>query len=351
MPDASQTGMVYNVPTVSSVSTLGQPCYSNRLARPFFLQLLPENDERANPSLDDLPGIDSEGRTPIALAHEQLDAAVRVTGDQVLGLKAGRAASLGDAGAFDYTLRSAPTMRDAIQVAARYFPLVNEAVDVRLELRGNRAVFRLDSRESLPTAAEDFLVSGLFTNHLCTLLGDVSRLECWFVHAAPQDAIEYERTFAPATVRFGAPYCGFVFDVDQLDAPIPTADAELHALVCKQADLMLEQLPKSTNLAENVRHMVFEQLPAGHPSAARVARRLSMSSRTLSRRLGREGTTFTALLDDLRRQLALQYVGSQDIAFSEVAFLLGFSHVPSFIRAFKRWTGQTPFRYRRARRR
>jgi AraC-like DNA-binding protein len=71
-----------------------------------------------------------------------------------------------------------------------------------------------------------------------------------------------------------------------------------------------------------------------------------MSPRTLGRRLAEEGTTFSELLDDLRRQLALRYVGTETHGLSEVAFLLGFSDVAAFYRAFKRWTGRTPLQYR-----
>jgi AraC-like DNA-binding protein len=73
-----------------------------------------------------------------------------------------------------------------------------------------------------------------------------------------------------------------------------------------------------------------------------------MSTRTLARRLEDEGTTFRALLDGLRRELALRYVGACPIELSEVTARLGFAHVEAFHRAFKRWTGQTPIAYRRA---
>ena len=76
-----------------------------------------------------------------------------------------------------------------------------------------------------------------------------------------------------------------------------------------------------------------------------------MSPRTLGRRLEHEGTTFKELLDDLRRRLALRYVGgARSRALTEIAFLLGFSQSAAFHRAFKRWTGQTPLEYRRERR-
>jgi AraC-like DNA-binding protein len=73
-----------------------------------------------------------------------------------------------------------------------------------------------------------------------------------------------------------------------------------------------------------------------------------MNQRTLARRLQSEGTTFSALFDDLRRGLALRYLLRSDLRISEVVFLLGFSEVATFYRAFRRWTGQTPVEYRRS---
>jgi AraC-like DNA-binding protein len=81
-----------------------------------------------------------------------------------------------------------------------------------------------------------------------------------------------------------------------------------------------------------------------------VAKALAMSRRTMTRKLEAEGTTFTALLDELRRNLALRYAASTDLLLTEVALLLGFSNAAAFNRAFKRWTGMAPIEYRRAKR-
>jgi AraC-like DNA-binding protein len=72
-----------------------------------------------------------------------------------------------------------------------------------------------------------------------------------------------------------------------------------------------------------------------------------MSESTLARHLEDEGTTFKALLDDLRRRLALRYVGLSQLPIAEIALLLGFSQAAAFHRAFRRWTDQTPLEYRR----
>jgi AraC-like DNA-binding protein len=95
-----------------------------------------------------------------------------------------------------------------------------------------------------------------------------------------------------------------------------------------------------------VQHLVATDLSTAAPSATAAARKLHMSRRTLQRLLQDEGTTFTALVDGVRHQLATRYLCEPAIAIAEVAFLLGFSEASAFHRAFKRWEGRTPSAYR-----
>jgi AraC-like DNA-binding protein len=113
--------------------------------------------------------------------------------------------------------------------------------------------------------------------------------------------------------------------------------------------LMVTQLSKRRSLTGTVREIAMKELLVGTPTVFGVAGQLHMSARTLGRRLAREGTTFISVLDKLRQELALRYVGSHKISLADVAFRLGFSHTEAFHRAFRRWTGQTPLAYRRAR--
>jgi AraC-like DNA-binding protein len=226
--------------------------------------------------------------------------------------------------------------------------LLTDALDYRLELDGDRALVRLDSKVPLPRAAADYQASMTHTLQLGPSAALIPGLEWWFQHDRPSDTSEYERTFAPAAVRFSAPAFGYVFDKSFLKLPLPQADANLNQIVRKHAELLLAELPRTRNLTEAVRELIVKELASGQPTAAQVAVRLRMNQRTLARRLQSEGTTFSALFDDLRRGLALRYLLRSDLRISEVVFLLGFSEVATFYRAFRRWTGQTPVEYRRS---
>jgi AraC-like DNA-binding protein len=331
---------------VASGTANGVPSYSAALVRPFVAFLPAGTAPRAA-----LAALDLDDRVPIPVAHQFLTALIEQTGDLDLGLKAGRTMSAGDVGVAGYAIRSAATVHEAIKVAARYLRLVNDGLELRLHHEGDRVVLQWESMIIMPRAAEDFLMSAIYTSHMRMLLHDAPELECWFTYPEPSTMVEYERTFGAAKLRFVAPFAGYAFDSDHLRKPVEAADAKLHSVLRQHAEALLGVLPASRTFTDQVRHHLTSDLSHGRPAASKLARRLHMSARTLERRLEGEGTTFGAVLEDLRRRLALDHLGRRDVSLSEIAFLLGFSQVGAFHRAFKRWTGTTPDEYRRHARR
>jgi AraC-like DNA-binding protein len=105
-------------------------------------------------------------------------------------------------------------------------------------------------------------------------------------------------------------------------------------------------LPKAEATTDAVRRFLAEDLSNGQAKLAQLAPRLRMSARTLHRRLEQEGTNFRSVLNEVRRELAVRHLMERRLAVGEIAFLLGFSEVSAFHRAFKHWTGQAPRAYR-----
>lgn len=335
---------------VPETEPASQPCYSMRLAKP-FADVLRRTPGFPAEILAPLDAMDPDERIPIATLHALLDGAIQMTGDPDLGLRAAMAMNEGDYGALEYAARSAANVGEAISVFGRFMRLVNDALDFRLELEGDKAIVHLDSRVVLPRSAADFQSAAFQVAERRYRPADLHpEYEVLFTHEAPAKLDVYREVFGPGQVRFSAPFNGFVFDRSYLQVPLPTADRKLHALLQRHAELLLAELPKAESVTERVRGLLAKQLSGGNPSVEQVASELHVSPRTLGRKLEHEGTTFKELLDDLRRRLALRYVGGHDLGLSEIAFLLGFSQTAAFHRAFKRWTGQTPLDYRRARR-
>jgi AraC-like DNA-binding protein len=299
-----------------------------------------------------LDALDPDDRIPIPVMLELLQGAVALTGDPDLGLKAAREVSIGDTGVLEHMVSAAPNVRAAVELVGRFVPLINEALQFSLRVEADEAIVRLDSLVALPRAAVDFQQGAFYVaaRHRASL-GATPVFDVLFTHARPEHIEEYERTFAPGRLRFGAAFNGFTFDRRHLELPLPAGDVTLHGVLREYAERVLADLPRSQGFTEKVRSIIVRDLAGGAASATRTAELLHVGRRTLTRKLRQEGTTFTELLDDVRRRAALQYVGRRDLPMAEIAFLLGFSEAAPFHRAFKRWNGQTPVEYRQARKR
>jgi AraC-like DNA-binding protein len=314
--------------------------HSARFIRPFARLL-------AGRGGTDLPEPTRSGRVSAERADAFVREIIAKTGDETIGLKAGRSVQLGMGGILEYAMRSAPSLRAATQLAGQHSRLFSDTIELTIESHEQRAAIRLDERQPTSRAIGDFIMAAWYVNHIKVQLADAPDLECWFRAPEPTARREYEDVFGRARLRFGAAFNGFVFETAQLDAPLETANPVLHAFLCGQLAAGVNELTSSPESPQQLRHLIAQQLPTGALTLHSVANAVHLSPRTLARRLEAAGTTFSAELDQLRHKLALEYVARSSIPLAQVPPLLGFAHVTSFYRNFKRWTKQTPLEYRR----
>jgi AraC-like DNA-binding protein len=321
-----------------------EPTYSMRLLLPFVDLLrgrIPDESVKA------LKAIDPDAHIPISLVLKWLEDSVALTGDPDLGLKAARLAAQGDYDLLEYAMVSSETVRDANEVMRRYVKLVNSALDYSLEIQGERAISRLSSRVPLSRAAADFQLAALYSASRRWLPAPPDAYsEIWLTYPEPGDTTEHARAFPGSKVCFGAPFDAIVFDRKYLNLRMPHADPKLHALLRRQIEERVAELPPAQELRKQVRKLIVAELAGGNPSADHVADCLQMSRRTLTRRLLQQGTTFKALLEEVRREVAVRALISEEIGIAGIAERLGFAEAAAFHRAFKRWTGMTPAEYR-----
>jgi AraC-like DNA-binding protein len=146
-------------------------------------------------------------------------------------------------------------------------------------------------------------------------------------------------------IRFDAALDQLVLDEALLARPFVTRNADVVAMLTPALESALaETAPHS--LSNDVRAVLTRRMTGERPSVDKLARELGMSPRTLQRRLGELGTSYQALLDDVRRDASRRLLASTDLDAGEVAFLLGFEELNSFSRAFHSWEGTTPTRWR-----
>ena len=122
------------------------------------------------------------------------------------------------------------------------------------------------------------------------------------------------------------------------------ANAAFFAVFEEQVVRALARLPAVAGASESVRAAVRAALASGGCTLAGTARGLGVSTRTMQRRLEAEGTSFAAVVDALRRELACAYLDRR-VPIPEIAALLGYADGTAFHHAFRRWTGSTPLAY------
>ncbi len=292
---------------------------------------------------------DPDTRIRHRVAMELLERAVARFGDPCLGLRAGEQLESGDLDVLEYAARSCATLREAIQCTGRYMYLMHTAQEALLFERGEHAIWELRITDGVPQppAANDFALAAA-CSYARRYTGRRNVLsEVHFCHPTATDEAQYARFFDGATIRLGAPHNALVFARHHLDSAMSHANPGLQAAFELHATAMLERLRRGEGVAGRVRQLLVEQLRAGDVSMSTVARRLAMSVATLRRRLSEDGTSHSELLDEVRQELAKKYLTDMSLAISEVAFLLGFSHVTAFYKAFRRWSnGMTPAEFR-----
>lgn len=327
----------------------GVPSYSMRLVRP-FLRVLRRSDKMERRVLDRLEALDPDERIPIFTAHQLLERTEGLLDDPALGLRASLELGPGDLGAVDYALASAETVEQSLNIATRYARLINDAMVFSREVVEGRLFVRLSNLLVLPRSAAEFQLSAVLTlRERAWPVELASNLDVWLRGEEPADPSLYRRAFGAARVHFASPFYGFSFDASQLSNRLRATDANLNDVMRKHLELVLGTLPQLQSYTERVRSLLIRELSGGNATAVHLAKLMHTSLSTLGRRLEAEGTTFSAILEDLRRNLALGYLASRQLSVPEVALLTGFSQATAFHRAFRRWTGKTPLQYRRER--
>jgi AraC-like DNA-binding protein len=160
-------------------------------------------------------------------------------------------------------------------------------------------------------------------------------------YAPPPHANRYPDLFR-VPVTFGAARNALRINPVWLDASFDGGKDYVFGVFTRHADGLLEALAKRDTVRASVELRMLSDLHEGAMSMDHIARDLGMSRQTLYRRLKDEGVTFAQVHDELRHRMAMDYLSARKVSVGETAYLLGFSEASAFVRAFKRWTGQSP---------
>ena len=285
-----------------------------------------------------------------------LGAGERLAGDPVFGLHVGLQARLSTYPFYGLVVCACTTLRAAFDQTRRYEGLAHDLGRSRLDERGGVATYYWDT----PWLAQ---CTPAEARHLCdSVLAGILTFVSWLAHArlpvheialpypepAPAIRAAHAQVFGPAIV-YGVPVAYGRFDAALLDRPVPNADGSMLKVLQRHADELLAARLRETaepRIVTDVRREVAAQLASDRARVDDVAAALSLSTRTLQRKLADAGTNFQAVHDAARQALAEELLRDSRLNLTDVAFMLGYREQSSFNRACREWFGNTPARTR-----
>ncbi|MQA52943.1 AraC family transcriptional regulator [Pseudomonas piscis] len=273
--------------------------------------------------------------------------AVELSGNPAIGLNMGKVVRPASFNVAGYALMSSRTLAEGFQRLVRYQRIIAESADLSFRLlpEGYALILTVHGDHLPPTrqSAEASLACALA---LCGWLTgrDLRPRKVMLQGPQPEDTQPYKDMFH-APLMFAAPFDALIFERTDMESTLPTANEAMAQLHDRFAGEYLARFSES-RVTHKARQVLCRLLPQGEPKRERVAQILHLSQRTLQRRLQEEGTSFQALLDDTRRELAEQYLAQPNMTLLEIAYLLGFADPSNFFRAFRRWFDATPGEYR-----
>ncbi|MBS0968643.1 AraC family transcriptional regulator (plasmid) [Chimaeribacter arupi] len=276
-----------------------------------------------------------------------LEEAARQTGADNFGLHYGLQFKPQQLGLIGYVGLCSATAEQALRNLVFAFPWHQHATLTRLVDLPHCLRFDYQIRHGaiISQRQDAELTLGMVINLLRHALGPQwAPKEVHFEHPRPEQWHEHCKYY-DAPVYFDQPFNSLLIPRHELQRPMPESDPIL-LMVMQDAMRRLNQSSQPLSVLDQARAAIRQQLPQGEPVMEQVAGLLGMSGASLQRRLSDEQLTFSRVVDRVRQEMATHYLAQRHLPISDMAFLLGYSEVSAFSRAFRRWFGISPRAWR-----
>lgn len=288
-------------------------------------------------------------RIPVQTTAAFWEGAAALTEDDLFGFHFGQGFGSGPIGLIGFLATSQETVADLLRTLARYRRVHSDAIELdlsRLDSDGWLEWHYLVPASVRMVQLVEFNASNLTTAFRRASGREIRLRSVHFEHPRTVGTDAFQQFFG-CKVTFGAGVNRLVFRMEDLALPLMTTNNELAGILRRYGREILERRPApEPDLVATVEREVARRLASGKAGQERIAAALGMSTRTLSRRLAEEGTSFGQLVARLRETLARRYISESVMPITEIAFMLGYADAGSFSTAFKRWTGSTPRKFR-----
>ena len=318
------------------------------------------NDYLIAQGVDTLPWLHSAGLTRQDIIEDSallkyqtyenlILAAMALDGEQDIGLKLGQRLSINSHGTLGFALLNCSTVAEILQLFARYLTTRTPLLNLHISYQEDSVVLKLQELYDIEPIRRCFFEAVVVTvaNILKTVLPQHSVLtQAQFPYQAPDYLESYQQVLG-TPVLFDSDVTRLTLDKRCLTLRLEQSDQHtLHQAraLCEQELTKVNQLQ---SIASRVRLLLMNSRE-NFLSLQQISERLSLTPRTLHRRLEAEGNSYQSVLEDVRHTLAKQYLQHHHHNVKHIAYLLGYADVANFRRAFKRWQGQSPSEFRQS---
>lgn len=293
-----------------------------------------------------------DDHTPLLAFTRMLSQAAEESGRHQLGLEMAAFDAEPTESIFGELLASAPTLGDALEALAHYFPVGQTATAVELTQVHGMAYLSYQIRDPAVTSEhrlhDAVYTLGKVTRALRRILGGRWQLAQVSLGVPRPIEIEVYRRFFQAQVVFGGHATGFQFSAADLDRPIPTGNSDRYRIARAQLDAKMPELREVTLLREALKTWIGYATLDGRATLEQAASDFGVTPRTLQRRLKEQELGFQELLTEFRMDTARRMLTESRMPVTSIAQQLGYSETSAFTRAFRIHARVSPRAFRHA---
>ncbi len=285
---------------------------------------------------------------PTRAYRRALNLAAQMTGKCHFGLLLSQRQTFEKLGAVGYLVRHAPNLKTSIERLIRHFRTHDTGSMTGLESDGENALWLHGLSDVADASAiqQTELAIGLACQFVRSALGETwSPTSIYFEHLPPDNLAPYQAVFR-CPVHFNQTITAIEFPSDDLARPLRQSDPGLFKILEQHVERIEEGLGE--DVSTEVRKIIQQNIEDGLFRLDDVSGRLGLKRHVLQRRLKAEGTSFQAILDDVRFEMGSRFLRETRMPISEIAGTLGYSESAVFTRAFSRRSGTTPRAWRRS---
>jgi AraC-like DNA-binding protein len=323
---ASAAGLLWKV--IESYDLDPEPFFRKARIDPRLM-----NDPQARFSL---PAIDS--------IYNELYETVK---DPCMGLKLASLWHPSHLSSLGYAWLASSSLYTALKRLSRYVKIINDAISVQLEDNEENLIITITSDDrAIPANHVADSTSAILVSMCRVNYGkELNPVSVSFKHSVTDCSGEYF-SFFRCPVEFDAEENQIVFTNEAVRKHLTSSNPQLAHI---NDQVMINYLAKmdKDDIIQQVKVAIIDQLPSGNVTDDSISEAVYTSKRTLQRKLNEQGTTFKTILTEVRKDLACKYIYDRKLTLTEISFMLGFSEMSSFSRAFKRWTGESPKEFRK----